>query len=568
MNKQLLFISIFLLGFNIINAQNKYPQNIFREPMELPIELSGSFSELRTNSFHTGLDIRVIGRNHRRVYAIGDGYISRIKVEASGYGNALYITHPQGYVSVYAHLDRFKSEISDFVKQIQYELKSFSIDTLLTDSVFKISKGEVIGIAGNTGYSFGPHLHFEIRNAKTEEAIAPNEFGIKIADNRFPEFKEVKIYTHGNSLINNKNEDIILKPTKLQNNKYVINTKPTISGYISLGFDVEDKQNNTNPNRLGLKSLQVFVNDTLLIHTNFNILNFLTVRHMLSYIDFAEREKSKKRFQRTYLEPGNKSPIYKFVENNGLIAIKENKQYNIRCLITDIGDNTSELNFSFYGKNTDNIFHINNKCEQNKTIFKWDTTNVYLKNQISIFADTGVFFNDICLDISTSDSNISSFAPILQINNNEPLAKPYTIYFFSPDSIKNAVIASISKKNKLKAFPTYYKNNVYSANIREFGTFILTQDTIPPSITPQNIPNSGNVANLKELTFNIKDDISSIASYNGYINDEWILFEYDLKNDKLFYKKDEKLPKGTSVLKIEVSDKAGNKNTWQKTIIN
>jgi hypothetical protein len=568
MKYQVSLFALFLVCINFVFPQNHYHQNIFREPMDVPIELSGSFSELRTNSFHAGIDIRVVGRSHRRVYAIGDGYISRIKVEASAYGNALYITHPQGYVSVYAHLDRFQAAISDFVKQAQYALQSFAIDTILSNEIFTVSKGDVIGIAGNTGFSFGPHLHFEIRDAETQIALDPIAFGMRVIDNRHPEFKEMKVYVHGNSLINNTNEDRIFKPTRLQNGKYKIDTKPNISGYVSFGFEIEDKQNATNPNRLGLQSLKVFVNDSIFAHIGFDSLDFSTVRHMLSYIDFAERQRSSKRFQRTFRDPGNRSPIYKYISNNGIVAINENKDYHIRCIITDIGNNTSELDFIFSGrKSEEQHFSLINNCMYPNIQFRWDTINNFVTQQVGIYADAGVFFNDICLDIQVLESNISTFAPAIHLKNIEPLAKFYTISFFHPDTIHNATIASVSKNNILKAYPTYFEHGIYYANVREFGTFVLTQDTIPPSIISQKIPASGVVGNLKELSFTINDNMSGIASYNGYINDKWVLFEYDLKNNRLFYIIDEHLPKGSSELRIVVMDTSGNERIWQKTIV-
>jgi murein DD-endopeptidase MepM/ murein hydrolase activator NlpD len=562
-------ISVFLLLLSLLSsAQNDYPQHIFREPMDLPLELSGSFSELRQVNFHAGIDIRVLNRTNRNVYSIGNGYVSRIKVEPSGYGNALYIAHPEGYVSVYAHLDRFNKEIAHMVKRIQYEKQSFSIDINFPPDSLKISKNDFIGIAGNTGYSFGAHLHFEIRDAETEEIIDPLLFGLKVRDSQPPQFKEMKLYAHGTSTINNKNSDLILKTNMQTNGVYSIASIPSASGAISFGFDILDKQNTTNPNRLGLKTIKVFIDDSLFLDISFSRLNFSSVRHQLAYIDIPERKKTGKRFQQTWKKPGNNLPIYNFIRDEGILYINENKTYRVNCIIEDIGNNKAELQFRIKGAISEHLFEMN--CDEGYELFYWDTLNIWSGKFSEIVFDKGTLFSDECLLINESDSSGNTIHPVLHIFNENELSGFYKIRMkahLSTEEVTDLTIAKSTGKGKYSGLRTTFTDGYFEAYSRSFGTFLLMRDTIPPKIEPEKIPANGAVTSLKKLTFKVTDDICGIDSYNAYINGEWVLLEYDLKSDQMFYVMDEKMPAGKSAFKIVVTDFCGNIGIWEKTLI-
>jgi hypothetical protein len=563
---RLLLFLVFKFSFVQLFSQFTYPTDVFREPMNPPIELSGSYSELRSINFHSGIDIRVINRPHREVYSVGSGYISRIRVEPSGFGNALYITHPEGFVSVYAHLDFFTKDIEQLIKKIQYNRQVFAVDVQLPEDSITVKKGELIGIAGNTGYSFGPHLHFEMRDAFTEETIDPLLFGFNITDNSPPQFLELKLYAHGTSLINDQNKDAIFKTTLQKNSKYTIPSVPNVSGAISFGFDVNDRQNSSNPNRLGLKSLRLFADDSLMLHLAFERLDFAVVRHQLAYIDFPERERSKRRFQRSWKKPGNNLPHYRFIRDDGVFYISENKHVQMRCVIEDISGNTAELVFSINGI-ADQTHRFDVECDDNATLLRWDTLNIWSGNASTIIMEKGVLFSDECVFITENVIPEHDYAQRLDIISEEALRDFYTIRIMQETIPEHGMtIARIGNKGSYEGIPTTYTDGWFEGRTRSFGSFVLVRDTTPPDIKPVGIPTNGNVSGSKRISFKVTDDICGIDTYNAYINDQWVLLEYDLKNDDMFYIIDENMPKGTSVFKIVVTDSCGNESEWEQRI--
>ncbi|MCR5013229.1 MAG: M23 family metallopeptidase, partial [Bacteroidales bacterium] len=190
--KRLAFILILLTSVIIGRAQQTFPQ--YRSPLDIPIYLSATFAELRSNSFHAGIDIKTQGVEGKKVYAVADGYVSRIGVSPFGYGNVVYITHNDGYTSVYAHLQRFNKAIGNYVKDYQYRNKKFTSTIYPSKETFPIKAGDIIGFSGNTGGSFGPHLHFEIRHTASEKPVNPLYFGFDIKDDVRPNIKGVSVY--------------------------------------------------------------------------------------------------------------------------------------------------------------------------------------------------------------------------------------------------------------------------------------------------------------------------------------------------------------------------------------
>ena len=234
--KFIVLILLILLYINT-NGQNDIE---FAKPVDFPITLSGSFAELRSNHFHAGIDIKTYGQIGKKVFAIEDGFIARIKVAGGGYGHALYIQHPNGYTSVYAHLEGFNQEISAFVKEEQYIKQSFEVNLFPDREKFKVKKGQLIAFTGNTGGSNGPHLHFEIRKTKNQHPVNPLFFDFGVKDNTNPRINSIAIYPLDNqALVNGKNQKLILPAQKVDNERYTIEFSDSLRLAGDIGFGIE-----------------------------------------------------------------------------------------------------------------------------------------------------------------------------------------------------------------------------------------------------------------------------------------------------------------------------------------
>jgi len=241
-------------------AQQTVPDGYFRSPVDFQILLSGSFAEVRSNHFHSGIDIRTGGQTGKPVYAVADGYVSRIYVSPYGFGKALYINHPSGHTSVYGHLDRFNKTIGAYARKQQYANESFFLDKYVSEGTLVVKKGDIIGYSGNSGSSGGPHLHFEIRDLDTQEPLEPVDFGIRITDNIDPQIRGIKVYPLGpGSMVNNTTEAVAIKASG-ENGSYRLSSGDTllVSGNIFFGIEAYDYHNNSSI-RCGVKSIELFV---------------------------------------------------------------------------------------------------------------------------------------------------------------------------------------------------------------------------------------------------------------------------------------------------------------------
>ncbi|RMG83063.1 MAG: M23 family metallopeptidase, partial [Bacteroidetes bacterium] len=322
----------------------KYPQNYFRSPVRHTIRLSGTFGELRPNHFHSGIDIKSSkGGIGDPVFAVADGYVARIKVQAGGYGNALYIRHPNGYTSVYAHLDRFAPELAKYVLEKQYERRSFAVDLYPEAGQFSFKKGAEIGKMGNSGSSQGPHLHFEMRDTRTQKPVNPLLFGFPMTDNRAPRMHQLRVYA-----LNDKRETIGAKTYNLRQNgrQYrVAGDTLTIdawrAGFALKVYDHHDFVTNWN----GIYQLEMRLNDQPWYAFDLESFSFNETRYVNAHLDYGELVSKKAYFNRCFRLPGNQLSIYSVNENEGVVPLHQNQTAKISLIASDVDGNESRLDF-------------------------------------------------------------------------------------------------------------------------------------------------------------------------------------------------------------------------------
>ncbi|MDD3738457.1 MAG: M23 family metallopeptidase [Lentimicrobiaceae bacterium] len=558
-------LSVVLLFFvsNLLLGQFVIKQDQISHPITIPISFSGSFGELRSDHFHSGVDLRVQQREGLPILAADDGIVSRIKVSPVGYGNALYISHANGITTVYGHLRNYNDVITEYVTKQQYRRQSFAVDLFPSPFADKISvkKGEIIGYAGNTGSSGGPHLHFEVRNTITERPLNPLLFGVKINDIHYPEIQSFKLYSENKSEVANfPQSDEIFKVIAVSDKKYKLPADTiTLSGEYSFGVKAIDRMTSKN-DRNGWYKMEVIIDDEPLFEMKMDSFSFDESRYINASIDYYEYEKGNGRYIITKKLPGNVLSIFNTFNGNGIFNFQPNNIYKVEIKISDYSDKTSVLEFWVKGAD-ESVFVSTPNIESTFTnLFSYNQENKFSNDEIEVTIPKGALYQDIYFDHSSTKQNANSFSDVFQIHRPYvPLHKNITIDIKQnniPDKLKSkAVAVRIDKKNKKSSVGgEFTKNGYFTFTTRSFGNFALEIDTVKPSISNVTGKNAG------VLIFKVYDELSGIADYKGVLNGSWALVSWDPKTKTMKYTYDHLVKKGQNEFVLHVTDKVGNKN--------
>jgi len=557
-------ILLFIVSTTFLNAQeNTFPQDYFRSPLDIPIILSGTFGELRSNHFHAGLDIKTQHRNGLKVYAAAEGYVSRIKVSLWGYGKVIYVEHPNGYTTVYAHLSKFGDGIEEYVKKKQYQKENYETGNIyLEPDVLPVNKGQVIGFTGDTGGFVGPHLHYEIRDSESENIINPLYFGLDIPDNIAPTISKLMVYPIGNkSKVNNGNKKQILPIKKLASGNYITNRVLAID---TIGFAIQtyDRLNNAS-NKNGVYSIEMEINGNSIYKHDLTTFSFSESKFINLHIDYSHFAQHNVRVQKTHVDNSNKLSIYKTLENRGYINIEEDKSYNVKIIVKDFKGNASTITIPVKGKNQQTSPLLIPE-DTSMVVIKAKKFNKFTKNGVTIAFPKNTFYDDTELSFSISGKTAKIHKPII------PLDKSYTLTFdstfYNPKDVEKLYIANVNNSK----YPRYQNTRRRAGKIftttKVLGKYTILKDLSKPKIYGANFKNGNWLTKVPYLTVKISDTGSGIKSYNAYIDDEWILMEYDLKRKRLKYNfKDKKLVGSKHIFKLVVSDNVGNTNTYEST---
>jgi len=569
------WFSVFhLFAFSFIfNVHGQKLDTVFRRPLDIPVSLSGTFAELRAGHFHSGIDFRTQGITGHKVYACEQGYVSRISVSSVGYGNALYITHPNGYTSVYAHLDAFNDHITVYVKQQQYSQERFSVNLFPDSTQFRVKRGDIIAISGNSGNSGGPHLHFELRDTKTEKPINPLKYGFGVKDNIPPVMQRLAVYPIGEgSTVNGSSDRLILDLEKLGNNYRIVGGKKLkVVGKVAFGIDTYD-QISGSANRCGPYNIQLWVDSALMFSQTMDRFSFDESRYINSLIDYEYYVNRRIRFNRLYLEPNNRLSVYDNHINRGIVSFAESGNQKALVIVRDFHGNSSRLDFTFEYALAP--FHIPEIVIPGMSQKIFQKEFKYAQSGIRVTIPANALYDEINFTCVASGIPKGLYSKAYKVHHSgTPLHKAMTVEI-AADSLpvrlrEKALIVQIDSVGRFFSVGGAYRDGVVSASPSFFGMFAIGVDTVPPRIMPVNIKNGANMRDNKNIRFIIKDDFTGISSYNGWINGQWALFEYDAKNNLLYYNfdTDRLTPNTKHTLELKITDGKGNTAEYKANFI-
>ncbi len=541
----------------------------FRSPLDIPLYLSGNFGEMRSNHFHTGLDIKTEGREGLKVYAIADGTISRIKISSGGYGLILYISHPNGYTSAYAHLSRFNNRISDYIKIKQYEKRLSEIDISVPDGELPVSKGEVIAFSGNSGGSGGPHLHFEIRDTKTEQALNPLMFGFDIKDDVKPNIVSWRGYAlKPNSSIDKSTSTTI--NVAGQGGVYSSSRKDSIIVHGEIGFAIHTTDMlNGSANVCGIYSIDFFVDDTLIHQQKMDHLDFNLGRFMNAHCDYKVFRRNKSSIHKCFLEANNKLPIYPYSRNRGKVSFYDDKPHAIRFVVKDVYGNTSIVKDTIYSR-SEPFKLAPTKISTTEKTWKWNEQHtISTDNYVIEFPAENLYRNE---NIKFIDHGVPTgfYSNLIELGDDEiALHSNYVIKLKKknlPDSLEPfAFIAQVNEKNRiLRSAGNKKSGDFLIGSTRNFGRHVIALDQNSPTIKPINIVEGKEFAANEKILFTGSDDLTGIESYNLYIDNTWAMMYYDAKYARFSYTIDpSKILLGNHRLQFVLTDGVGNSRTFE-----
>ena len=560
-------ITLFLLiGFSYqikSNAQeniiSKVPKDYFINPLNIKLLLAGSFGEIRSNHFHSGIDIKTNQKEGYPVFAVADGFVSRLRVQIGGFGNAIYINHPVGINSVYAHLQKFNPRIEGMMRFRQFKYESFAQDFLLTPIEIPVKKGDLIGWSGNSGSSAGPHLHFELRDSKTEETINPLLLGIKINDTIKPNITGLYIYKTNQLPFSDATPKQYFQ-TIGSNGNYKLNNVEVINvaTEIGLGIMAYDQQNET-ANKNGIFSATIKLDGEVIFETVIDKFAFDDSRAVNTFIDYPSKIASGRVIQKGFIGPNPKMKFYSQIKNRGLIILSDLNIHNVEYILKDYSGNESKLNFKLKSVPAivkTPLFIIGQQMSFAKA-------NTFINNEVKVNLPANVLYDDIDFKFATSPKLSFAGSKTYQIHNKlTPLHNTYELAIKVDSNVLTYADKMLVINSESGSQGGEFKDGYVKANPKIFGNFYLRIDTIAPTIVPLNIKEAANLSTQKNVVFRISDNLAGIETFNLYIDNKWVLVEYDQRNGKLWHTFDERTGFGKHTLKLVVTDRKQNEKTY------
>ncbi|MGL4852270.1 MAG: M23 family metallopeptidase [Phocaeicola sp.] len=547
-NREIVALGLFLVSFFQLQAQHLDAQPTFIAPFDFPLTLSGGFGELRSNHFHGGIDFKTQGVVGKPIRNIAAGYVSRAVVTPGGYGQALYVTHANGYTSIHGHLLKFASPIQARVEAYQYEQECFSVDLKFEPDEFPFEAGQIIALSGNEGYSFGPHLHMEIRETESWAMIDPLQFYKHlIKDTTPPRASFIMVYPQlGKGLVNASDAKRRVPIEQL-------GTPIEAWGDVAFGIKAFDYMDGTH-NHYGVRKVTLFVDGEERFKSTIDKVYPAENRMINAWTDYEEHRSRGKWFMRSHLLPGSNLHQLETDQSQGIVTIHEERIYRLRYELEDLYGNRSSYAFTIQGKEQEIPLYV----PTGKQLLDHKRGNVIQETGMEMIIPRGALYHDVdlqCRVIRESDTTPRLYqlhdAPV-------PLHIPCSLQIRVPLSLvahSNQYYMAQVRGKRLRSVGGTYEEGWIKSTIRELGTYVVAIDTLPPRITPLNQKQW----TTGDIQFRVKDDETGIESYKAYVDGEFVLFGYDLKSNRLLLKDSNRLKVGKNRrLELYVTDRCGN----------
>lgn len=527
-----------------------------RSPFDFELLLSANFGELRSNHFHAGVDFKTGGVTGKQIKCVADGYIYRAKVEAAGYGLALYVMH-DGYMTVYGHLDRFPTDVAKRVRNYQYEVERFEVDMYFQPDEFPVKRGELLAYAGNTGYSFGPHLHFEVRDTTGNELYNPLCFYKEsIKDTRAPKATAVAVYPRQGSgaLFSGDSSRVF----KLSNGALA----DTIEAWGDIAFAVEalDYMDGTS-NKYGIYRTELLVDGELFYEAQMDNFSFDENKLILSSVDKGREKRGEATLQKLFIAPNNPFREFKATENRGWVSIDEERLYNVECHLLDFHGNRSVVKAVVRG----------DSCAiaqpASEAVLPWRMENIIETQGARLVIPKGELFDDARLAIVNEGGACTVSGGYASTGEDVYFRRGAELSLMADDvpvdDKSKLYICEMTEKDTSWVGGKYVDGWVVGA-ISSQGCYGIAADTVPPVLKPVN--ENGWMKNAR-LVFDTHDNETRVTSFSGTLNGKFVLFKYNRKDGRLTFDfRQENIRSGNHKLKVVVTDAYGNSTVFEKSI--
>lgn len=532
-----------------------------RAPLDIPLNVAGNFMELRSDHFHSGVDLKTNGVEGLPVRAVAAGRVSRVKMSPWGYGIAVYIDHPGGLTSVYGHLQALAPALASQVLEAQYKAQDYTVDLTPQDVNLQFAAGEVIGRSGNTGGSSGPHLHYEVRRTADQHAVDPESFGLELADSRAPIIRGLRLYALDSTARHSPYPGEAKGfATELGPDGYRLRSgsEPAAVGPIGLAVHTVDHYDGSS-NVCGVRRIDLDVDGQQLFSVHLDEVDFALQRYVNAHMDHALFRDSDMHYHRCYRQPNDRSILY---EGDGTFVPTPGRRHACTLKVLDANGNSAVLRFTLRGAMAEEARNWPGRAS-GTNMFHWDRENVLVQPGLRFTLPANALYDDEPIMYSRADAPPKSLTPLHQVLSDlVPLHVQAEVALEAtvlPTELRTkAVVMRRDRKGRTSSLGGRWNDGWVTTRTKTFGGFFLRVDTIPPTLTAVDL--RSDMRGREGFRFKVQDDLSGVEKWSATLDGKWIMLVYDPKTKTLTHQFDKfSEGPGKRALVVEATDERGNR---------